>query len=136
MMRKMVIAAIPEENFIETRQCVECYFSYEKRMGMRGFFVTWLPIERKEMGGVMFNVSNLVNTPVRLIDSNSKRFSQKRADAVLTELLDGIAEEGSFIRSLIRDDYDSVRKNCCDGWKLPGFETAVLQFSKTTEACR
>lgn len=134
-MRKMRIAAISTEDFADSRQVLECYFSYDRRMGSNGYFVTWLPIERSVMGGVSFCVSNLVTTPVRLI-AEAKRFSQKRADTVLGELLDEIETVGSVVRAAIRDDYDSILANPCKDWKLPDFDIAVLSFNAKQEALR
>lgn len=134
-MRKMRIAAISAEDFADSRQVLECYFSYDRRMGSNGYFVTWLPIERSEMGGVSFCVSNLVTTPVRLI-AEAKRFSQKRADTVLGELLDEIETVGSVVRAAIREDYNSILANPCKDWKLPDFDVAVLSFHAKQEALR
>ena len=126
-MRKMTLGCIAVKNFDEDRKVLECYLGYDRRGDRSGYFITWLPLERDSFGGVSFSIANLVSTPVRLIHA-AKRFSQKRADIVLGQVLTGLANENSVLRAEFRDDYNSIRNGCCKDWDLPDFNVAVTNI--------
>ena len=129
MMRRVTLAAIPVEQPSHgepDRKRLECYLSFQKRNGVSGFWITWLPIEVSDMGGVTFCISNLVTTPVWCIEQQS-RFSQKKLDKLAREIPARLQSENSDTYRFL-DNYETIKASCYKDWKLPSFESALCHF--------
>ena len=129
MMRRVTLAAIPVEQPSHgepDRKRLECYLSFQKRNGVSGFWITWLPIEVSDMGGVTFCISNLVTTPQWCIEQQS-RFSQKKLDKLAREIPARLQSENSDTYRFL-DNYETIKASCCKDWKLPSFESALCHF--------
>jgi hypothetical protein len=131
-MRKVTLAAIPVEQPSHgepDRRRLECYLSFQKRQNISGFFVSWLPIELTDMGGVSFCISNLVTTPVWCIEQQS-RFSQKKLDKLAREIPSLLQSANSDTYARFLDNYECIKSSVCKEWKLPSFETALCYFAR------
>jgi hypothetical protein len=132
-MRKVTLAAIPVDQPSHgdpDRRRLECYLSFQKRQNTSGFFISWLPIELTEMGGVSFCISNLVTTPVWCIEQQS-RFSQKKLDKLAREIPASLHSANNDTYARFLDNYETIKASCCKDWKLPSFESALCHFART-----
>lgn len=133
--RTIDVATIPGE---KRRSLLTVSVSYDRRRDGQGIYLKFLPVEKTDMGSVMFCITSLIQMPsIRL--ETAKRFNRKRLEIAAENIVSAIEGEGSCydddIVNQVIEAYEAIRtSDDHKDWGFPAWVSACRDFSVKREA--
>ena len=132
--RTIDIAAIPGT---KSRSVLNVSVAYDRRRNDQGIYIKFLPVEKTDMGSVMFCIASLVQMPsIRL--ETAKRFNRKRLEIAAENVVSAIEGEDSCYDQDVVNQLIAAYDGICESddhkdWGFPTWGIARREFSVKRE---